>query len=185
MEPVTPEATLNFLRELGARWHFGASLYLIGGGALALLGNPRQTLDLDYTAQLSEEGRAAFRRLAEEIGIELHVDVEEAPIGEFVPLPPGAEERSRFLGRFGSLDVYIFDLYTIALSKIARGFESDFDDVLFMLRADLIEFAQLERYFDLVVPKAAKYDIDHREFRMYFEEIRRRGAQPPSTQTTP
>ena len=30
--------------------------------------------------------------------------------------------------------VYIFDLYTIALSKIARGFESDLEDVMFMIQ---------------------------------------------------
>ena len=107
----------------------------------------------------------------------MQLDLEEVPLGEFVPLPPEAEQRRRFVGRFGQLDVYIFDPYSMALSKIARGFESDLDDVMFMLGRDLIEFSELERYFQAVLPKAAKLDIDLREFRQYFEEIRRRHSR--------
>ena len=39
--------------------------------------------------------------------------------------------------------MYIFDLYTIALSKIARGFDSDLDDVIFMLKGKLINFDKI------------------------------------------
>ncbi len=43
-----------------------------------------------------------------------------------------------------------------------------------MLNTDLIQFAELERLFDAVLPDAPKADIDRREFTAYFEEIRRR-----------
>ena len=78
------------------------------------------------------------------------------------------------VGRYGQLDVYIFDLYSIALSKISRGFEADLEDVMFMLHEGLIEFGELERYFDSILPNASKADIIPSEFRDYFEEIRRR-----------
>jgi len=96
------------------------------------------------------------------------------PIAEFVPLPPQAYKRRRLVGRYGQLDVYIFDPYTIALSKIARGFESDLEDVMFMLHQGLIEFGELERHFDAVLPGAPQADIIPDEFRDYLEEIRRR-----------
>jgi hypothetical protein len=96
------------------------------------------------------------------------------PLAEFLPLPPLAHQRRRLVGRYGQLQVYIFDLYSIALSKIARGFESDLEDVTFMLRNGLIEYEELEHHFQAVLPEAAKFDIDPREFRAYFAEIRRR-----------
>ena len=104
----------------------------------------------------------------------MRLDVERVPLGEFVPLPPQAHERRRLVGRYGQLDVYIFDPYSIALSKIARGFEADLEDVVFMLHEGLIEFGELERHLNAILPDASKADIDPTEFRSYFEEIRRR-----------
>jgi hypothetical protein len=100
--------------------------------------------------------------------------VEAVPLDEFIPLPPQARERRRLVGRYGRLDVYLFDLYSIALSKIARGFEADLDDVMFLLRERLIEFGQLEAHFNAILPDALKADVLPSEFRGYFEEIRRR-----------
>ena len=40
----------------------------------------------------------------------------------------------------------------------------------------MIEFAELERLFGVILPKAPQADIDRKEFRAYFEEIRRRVA---------
>ena len=68
----------------------------------------------------------------------------------------------------------LFDLYSIALSKIARGFEADFEDVVFMLRERLIEFDELKRFFELILPRAPQADIVPHEFRAYFAELRRR-----------
>jgi hypothetical protein len=173
-EPVTSAAILLFLQRLGERWQAQSALYLLGGGALCLLGNPRETRDLDYSVEATPEVLSQLQMVASKLAAEMQLDLEEVPLGEFVPLPPDAEQRRRFVGRFGQLDVYIFDPYSIALSKIARGFESDLDDVMFMLGQGLIEFSELELYFESVLPKAAKFDIEPREFRQYFEEIRAR-----------
>ena len=95
------------------------------------------------------------------------------PLAEFIPLPPGARERRRAVGQFGQLEVYIFDPYSIALSKIARGFEADLEDVVFMLREHLVEFDELECLFEQILPEAPQADIAPQEFRAYFEELRR------------
>ena len=57
-----------------------------------------------------------------------------------------------------------------------RGFEADLEDVLFLLRSGVIEWTQLERHFLVILPEVSGADIDPREFRAYFEELRRRMA---------
>ena len=48
--------------------------------------------------------------------------------------------RAKFIDRFGSLDVYHFDVYSVALSKIERGRDADFADVLALLEAGWLNF---------------------------------------------
>ena len=55
MEPVTTDILNEFLTRLGERYSNPATLYLLGGSALLLLGNPRQTLDIDYTTDLNPQ----------------------------------------------------------------------------------------------------------------------------------
>jgi hypothetical protein len=45
MEPVTSAALKTFLQRLGELYPNPAEFYLLGGSALCLLGNPRETLD--------------------------------------------------------------------------------------------------------------------------------------------
>jgi len=174
MEPVTLDTLQSFLQRLGERYPGAGTLYLLGGSALCLLGNPRTTVDVDYAFELDAESVEQFEATVAELAAEMRLDVEGVPLGEFVPLPPQAHERRRLVGRYGQLDVYIFDPYSIALSKIARGFEADLEDVMFLLHEGLIEFGELERHFNTILPDAPKADIIPREFRDYFEEIRRR-----------
>ena len=78
------------------------------------------------------------------------------------------------IGRYGNVDVYLFDLFSIALSKIARGFETDLDDVVFMLNKGLIDMTELERMFRLILPNALKSDIIPGEFQAYFDKVKQR-----------
>lgn len=174
MEPVTPDILMTLLARLGEHCAQETRLYLLGGSALRLLGSPRETLDVDYTAEAPPETVLRFRETLAQLADEFHLDLEEVPLAEFVPLPPLAHERHRLVGRFGLLAVYLFDPYSIALSKIARGFESDLEDVLFLLHTGVIEFAALEQHFRAILPRAAKADIDPKEFQAYFFEIHRR-----------
>ncbi len=174
MEPITPAGLAEFLQRLSERYRGRVAFYLLGGSALALLGNPRKTLDIDYTTDLSPESQKEFDEVINQVAAQLKLDVESVPLVEFIPLPPEADTRRQFIGRYGNIDVYLFDLYSIALSKIARGFESDLEDVLFLLRQKRIDFETLERYFNLILLEASKADIDKREFLQYFNEIKKR-----------
>ena len=171
MEPVTSLALEQFLQDLGSRAACPMALYLLGGSALCLLGSTRETLDVDYTIDPESPD---VKTLIAQVADESKLDLEFVPLAEFIPLPPESEQRRRFVGRYGQMDVFIFDLYSIALSKIARGFEADIDDVLFLLAKDLISFEELERLFLLILPDAARSDILPSEFKAYFAEIKKR-----------
>jgi hypothetical protein len=180
MEAVTAANLKAYLRRLGERYPHPARLYLLGGSALCLLGSPRTTLDVDYTVDVEPEQGARFQAVAAELAAEMRLDLEEVPLAEFIPLPPEAYERRQLVARFGQLEVYVFDLYSIALSKIARGFETDLEDVVFMWREGLIAFDELERHFRAVLPRVVEADIIPQEFREYLTEVRRRIADEGS-----
>lgn len=88
----------RFLAALGERVGAPTDLYLLGGGALCLLGSARFTQDLDYVgpdqATQSDDLAQVIHTLAAEMGI----DVESVPIQQFTPVPAGAETRHRTVG---------------------------------------------------------------------------------------
>lgn len=63
MEPVTPQTLTEFLTRLGEHYSNPATLYLLGGSALLLLGNSRQTLDIDFTTDLDPQQQQVLETL--------------------------------------------------------------------------------------------------------------------------
>jgi coenzyme F420-reducing hydrogenase gamma subunit len=88
---------------------------------LALLGGLRPTLDIDYDVKGTPEDMAELQKVIEKLAAEQKLELEYVPIEEFIPLPESARSRHRLIGRFGELAVYVYDPYSIALSKVARG----------------------------------------------------------------
>ena len=171
METVTSLALQKFFQRLGEQISTPVTFYLLGGSALCMLGSPRETLDVDYSV---EDAPPEIETVLKQLAAELSLDLEAVPMAEFIPLPPEAQQRRRFVGRYGQVDVYIFDLYSIALSKIARGFESDLEDVEFLLDRDLIAWDTLETHFKAILPRVRSADIDPKEFQLYFETLKRK-----------
>jgi hypothetical protein len=161
-----------FLINLGKRHLHSENLYLLGGSALCLLGSPRPTLDIDY---IGDDLKKDELQLAiEEIGREMGLVVEPVPISRFIPIPEGESKRSLFIDRFGNIDVYIFDPYTIALSKIDRGFDTDLDDVVFLIKNGHVEINELERVIENALPHALEFDMDPKEVLAHLQELRNR-----------
>ncbi len=134
-------------------------LFLIGGGALCLLGNPRRTMDIDFSLTISETTQALFGAMMT-VADNMRIELEVITIEDFMPVPADASLRHQFIGQFGPIEVYIFDPYTIALSKLARGLETDIQDVLFLLENELIELEQLVILVEEAIPIAWEYDVD-------------------------
>ena len=178
MEPVTPDTLMTFLARAWANAATGKPASTCWAAARCACWAARVRRLTWITQPMCRRRR--LKRSSEamtQLADEFHLDLEEVPLAEFVPLPPLAHERHRLIGRFGLLEVYLFDPYSIALSKIARGFESDLEDVLFLLRTGAIEFAALEQHFRAILPRVAKADIDSKDFQACFLEIRQRYSQ--------
>ena len=173
MGEIATAEILEFVERLGGRYSGSATLLLLGGSALCLLGNPRRTLDIDYLAAGPIDQVAELQATVDTLAAEMKLEVEVVPLGEFIPLPDGAESRHRQVGQFGGLTVCVFDPYSIALSKVDRGFEADLQDVVFLIRQGIINLEQLEVYVAAAVPHAAEFDMIPADLRQHLQVIRR------------
>ena len=162
----------QFLQRLGDVYQEPARLFLIGGGALCMLGHTRRTMDIDFSLSLSEQTKS-LRDLMHDIADELGLELEVITLEEFVPVPVNASHRHQFIGQFGVIEVYVYDPYTIALSKLARGFETDIQDILFLLEEGFIHLDELTSFVDAAIPVAWEYDVDPANLREYLNEVRR------------
>ena len=128
------------------------------------------TLDIDIAFDLSPTDHTEFIHVVRELKEEMQVNVEEASPGHFIPLPSGYETRSQFLSRYGKLEVFHFDPYSIALSKIERATAEDFSDVLALLEYNWIQIEMLEETFREILPRYATESLkgDSLEFERKF-----------------
>ncbi len=172
MSTLTADDVRTFLKKLSERYTQPGTLYILGGAAVCLLGNPRPTVDLDYAADMTSPDPSLHEAMLA-VAKEMRLDLEQVTFKEFIPLPSGAEQRHKRIGRFGQLEVYVFDPYSIALSKVARGFETDLEDVVFLLQRKLIMLKELERMVQTALPRASEFDIDPREFRQNWATLQK------------
>lgn len=156
---LTHDEIRVFLNQLGERLEQPTDLYLLGGGALYLLGNSRATQDIDYVGTDLPDKTDILQNTIRRLAHELRLEVEGVPLDEFIPIPEGASTRHHLIGQFGNVTVYVFDPYSIALSKLDRGFESDLEDIGFLLRQNLIALPQLEQHVDQAILRAKEFEL--------------------------
>lgn len=148
------ERIVRLARELGRAVPHGTRMYLTGGATAVLEGWRATTVDVDV--RFEPDSDAALRRIAE-LKEELQLNVELASPLDFLPSLPGWKERSRFRLREGNLEVFDFDPYSQALSKLQRGFELDLADVASMVQAGQVEPATLLSLFDEIEPELFRF----------------------------
>jgi len=170
----------EFLERLGQCYRFSGTVYLVGGSSLLLLAAKESTFDIDLKFEVAPEHHSNFIRCLRQLSVEMELAVEQASPDEFLPLPGGYEDRRRYIGRYGGLEVSHFDLYSVALGKLQRGNEKDFVDAVQMVRTGLIELAALDRYFQEVLPRLEGYSLrtDPLDFERKFGLFKRRLAEP-------
>lgn len=132
-------------RELGRVVPAGTKMYLTGGATAVLEGWRPSTVDVDI--RLEPDDDDALRAIAA-LKERLQVNVELASPLDFLPPLEGWPERSRFRFRSGNLEVFDFDPYSQALSKLQRGFDLDLQDVADMIRSGQVEPARLLELFE-------------------------------------
>ena len=171
-ENMNHKAIESVLLELGQRIETPTKLFLIGGSALALLGNPRLTIDIDFIGDDIAPSKA--HKTLMQIASELKVYIEPVALERFIPLPEGSRERSIRIGSFGNLEIYVADPYSIALSKIERGFDTDIDDILFLIQHGYVEFEMLKQITEVTLTRAREFDIDRGEMLAHLAIVRER-----------
>ena len=85
----------------------------------------------------------------------------------------GSTERKIDIGQFGNLEIFVADPYSIALSKLDRGFDTDFDDIIFLIQQNLISLNEMERIMRDALPHARKYDF-HPDILDHLKELKNR-----------
>lgn len=148
-----------FLVKLGIEFRHSGRLYLVGGTTLVYEGLREQSLDIDIHYEVEDRHEAEFSHTIRRLKDELQINVEMASPGDFIPLPAGWKERAKHVGRFGLVDVFHFDLYSTALSKIERGREGDYQDVITLLRTGQIAFEDLQQALDNIMPRVERESL--------------------------
>jgi hypothetical protein len=144
-------------------------VYFTGGVTAVLLGWRPTTIDIDI--KIVPERDRLLRALPQ-IKEDLSVNVELASPADFIPVPIGWEERSRFQAQEGNVAFYHFDLYAQALAKAERRHVQDVEDVATMIRRGLIDPRRARQYFEAIAPELYRYPaVDPRSFREAVEEL--------------
>lgn len=168
-EPVDAERVRRLAVELGRVVPPGTRMYLTGGATAVLEGWRESTIDVDV--RFEPDSDAALRRISE-LKEELEVNIELASPLDFLPALPGWQDRSRFRMREGDLEVFDFDPYSQALSKLERGFELDMEDVRAMVEAELVEPKCLLELFAAIEPELYRFPaVDPQSLRAAVESL--------------
>ena len=164
----------DFLKNLGRAFHKQGRLYLVGGAALVHLGirsGTTQDIDIEIRATNEDEMAEAIRRLKDT----MKINVEFASPADFIPIPNQWEMNAKYVGRYGFIDVFYFDFYSIALSKIERGSTADINDVKLLLQHDIIDLQELDNAYNEVLPRVGKrpYNrLDPQKFVEHYTSVR-------------
>ena len=155
------------MHALGRAARRPARVYVTGGATAVLTGWREATIDIDLKLVPDDD---ALLRAIPELKESLQVNVELAAPIDFVPVPDGWEDRSRFITQEGPLAFYHFDLVAQALAKIERGHERDRQDVREMLDRGLVTPAALSTAFEAIEPQLYRYPaVDPASFRRAVE----------------
>src|SRR5437763_1524246 len=144
-QPVGQQEVERFLVQVGRMRQTGR-LYLTGGAALVHRGiRPGQTLDIDL--QVTVDPTNLIAEIAQ-LKHKLNINIKFASPGDFIPLPAQWEARSQFIKRYGQVDVFYFDWYSIALSKMQRANRQDVVDVQLLVRQKLVDVTELDLLYE-------------------------------------
>lgn len=145
MRPNVDRQTVErFLTELGRHFRQQGRLYLVGGAALIHAGVRPSPSATTQAIDLEVAGGDMYQTI-NQFKQQLNINVEFASPGDFIPLPSNWQSLSRYVGRYGNIDVFYFDFYSIALSKIDRGNTRDLQDVALLLQQQIIMLPEMDR----------------------------------------
>ena len=170
--PIDRERIEQFLKRLDATAHQAGRVFLVGGAVLVHGGLRGRTLDIDLVIEADNAAsEQALLQAIRQIKDELQVNIERSSPADFIPLPGGWHERARWVGRYGRLEVFYFDYYSPALSKINRASERDLEDVALLLQRGLISLEGLDAAYQEIKPQLGMgkyFNADPAQFAVHY-----------------
>jgi hypothetical protein len=143
-------------------------VYLVGGATAVLIGWRATTIDVDFVMRPEDD---AILRAIPAMKESLQINLELASPADFIPVPPGWEDRGMFVAQAGRVGFFHFDLYAQALAKVERGHRQDLTDVDEMIARGLVEPRRAIEYFARIEPDLYRFPaIDPPTFRRAVEE---------------
>jgi hypothetical protein len=162
-EPVDRRRLGLFIERLGRAASEPLRVYLVGGASAVIEGWRESTIDIDLMIKPHDDALLRAIPAAKEA---LDINIELASPADFIPLPPGWEERSPFVVRHHLVSFHHFDFYSQALSKAERGHRQDLLDVQAMIDRDLVSPQVVLEYFERIEPELYRFPaIDPASFR--------------------
>jgi len=173
MDPLAHE----FLERLNAAVKRKVTVVLIGGNALNILGFKGATADVDIVCRSSEPEVAKFcqeyfRRYG--IKVEFFVD------GLFsnIRVKDYLQKAYKFdQDEFPNIQLKIFNLYDIALTKINRLLQKDLDDLTRVLESGAITESELDARFKFLLKNTIgdkeHFQQQYQKFKTLFKDLLR------------
>lgn len=170
MREIADRARIEaFLEALAREATQDTDVFVVGGTSAVLAGWRDATIDVDLVMRPESD---AMLRAIPALKERLRLNVELASPDQFIPVPPGWEDRSPVIRRIGRVTIRHYDLCAQALAKLERGHARDVADVRAMLERRLVSGADLRRMFDSIEPQLYRYPaIDPPSFRRAVEEV--------------
>jgi hypothetical protein len=145
-EPVDRERIDRFLNALGQEIRAPLRIYLVGGSVMVDLALRSTTLDVDFVLDADDQrALSEFERFLPRLKDRLNINAEPASPKDFMPVPSGALDRSRFVRSYGRVSVYHYDYRALVLSKVARSAERDLQDVELLIREGVVSWRDVEQ----------------------------------------
>ena len=152
---VDKKAIESFLQQLGRTFRKPGRLYLVGGAALVHAGvraGFTQVIDIQVGGANEGDLIISIQRLIQQ----MQINIEFASPKDFIPLPSQWEAHAQYVGRYGEVEVFYFDFYSIALSKIERGTTRDIEDVKLLVQQQRIGLDELDAAYQEVFAQLGK-----------------------------
>lgn len=124
---------IDVIEEYLSRTDEAVELLLIGGLAMAAYGSPRHTEDVDAEIQCSDKTYDGLVDYLKSKGLAFNIGEDISRWG-MVPLPEGYRERATVQYKKGNLVLKVLEPVDFIFSKLTRGTELDFADVVEVIK---------------------------------------------------
>lgn len=153
-KPLNKQRLELALSTMANRSRGEGKIYLTGGACAVYQGWRESTLDIDL--KIDPEPQRIYEAI-QYVKRHCQVNIELASPSDFIPELHGWRERSRWIKRYGTLDIFHYDFTSQALSKIERSSDQDIEDVFNFLTHQELDESQLINAFSQIRDQLIKY----------------------------